>query len=178
MDLLTLREEFDLALRYTQSLYEDLSEAEVQWRASPNSSGIAWHLGHQAAVNHYLLRNLINAEASLNSQFDALFDSANPEDNRGNTPSLTEIVAYRDDVAKRTYGHIDTILAGDQPAAHEAAQQVTRIIEPILLSMINHEYQHDCWVRETRAMLGHDKPDAVLSNRVRQVDGYWGLALA
>jgi hypothetical protein len=178
VDLLILREEFDLALRYTQSLYEDLSDAEVQWRAAPHSSGIAWHLGHQAAVNHYLMRNLINAEASLNPQFDALFDSANPEEHRGNTPSLAEIVAYRHAIATRTYRHIDTILAGDQPAAHEAAQHVTRIIEPILISMINHEYQHDCWVREMRATLGRDKPDTILSNRVRQVDGYWGLGLA
>jgi hypothetical protein len=32
MDLVILREEYDLARRYTQSLYEDLSESEAQWR--------------------------------------------------------------------------------------------------------------------------------------------------
>ena len=47
--------------------------------------------------------------------------------------------------------------------------------EPILVSLINHEYQHDCWVREVRALLGRDMPDRVFSRRVRQMDGYWVL---
>ena len=29
---------------------------------------------------------------------------------------------------------------------------------PLLVSLINHEYQHDCWVREVRALLGRDTP--------------------
>src|SRR5918996_3666427 len=98
MELTILGDEYDLARRYTQSLYEDLSAAEVQWRPGPKSSGIAWHLGHQAAVNHFLLRNLLAAEPSLNPQFDALFDAANPEEKRGDLPSLAEIVAYRETV--------------------------------------------------------------------------------
>src|SRR5262250_3138069 len=73
MELALLRDEYELARRYTQSLYADLCEAEVQWRPTPKSSGIAWHLGHQAAVNHFLMRNLLAAEPSLNPQFDALF---------------------------------------------------------------------------------------------------------
>ena len=72
MDLTSLRDEYDLARRYTQALYEDLSEADVQWRPSAQSSSIAWHLGHQAAAAHFVLRNLINAEASLNPAYDAL----------------------------------------------------------------------------------------------------------
>ena len=51
-------------------------------------------------------------------------------------------------------------------------------MEPILASMMHHEHQHDCWVREGRAMCGHDQPDAVCSSRVRQVDGYWVLRWA
>ena len=45
MDLVTLRDEYDLARLYTQSLYEDLPEPDVQWRPKPKSSAIAWHLG-------------------------------------------------------------------------------------------------------------------------------------
>ena len=66
MDLETLRVEYDLARRYTQSLYDDLSDSEIQWRPEPKSSGIGWHLGHQAAVTHLMLRNLIAGEPSLN----------------------------------------------------------------------------------------------------------------
>ena len=81
-----LRDEYDQARRYTHSLYADLSEADVQWRPAPKSSGIGWHLGHQAAINHFLLRNLLAAESSLNPQFDALFDASTPEEQRGHLP--------------------------------------------------------------------------------------------
>jgi hypothetical protein len=171
MDLEILRDEYDLARRYTQSLYAGLPQADVQWRPAPKSSGIGWHLGHQAAVNHFLLRNLLAAEPSLNPQFDTLFDAATPEEQRGNLPSLSAIIAYRDDVARRTHAHIDALLAGTRLATRQAMYA----IGPLLVSLINHEYQHDCWIREVRAMLGSDKPDAVFSSRVRQVDGYWVL---
>jgi hypothetical protein len=171
MDLTILGAEYDWARRYTQSLYEDLDEAEVQWRPAPKSSGIAWHLGHQAAVNHFLLRNLIDAEPSLNPQFDALFDAANPEERRSNLPPLAEIVAYREAVAQRTHDHLEALLGGSRPAA----AQLAHAVGPILVSLIHHEYQHDCWVREMRAVLGRAKPDAVFSSRVQQVDGYWML---
>ena len=175
MDLQSLRDEYDLARRYTQSLYEDLSEAQVQWRPTSQSSGIAWHLGHQAATNHLLLRNLIAAEPSLNPAFDALFDAATAPENRDHLPPLSDLISYREAVATRTHAHINTLLAGDGAVAHQAAKQVARIIEPILLSLIHHEYQHDCWIREVRALLGCEKPDVVFSRRLRQVDGYWGL---
>jgi hypothetical protein len=45
MNLEMLRDEYDLARRYTQSLYADLPEADVYWRPAPKSSGIGWHLG-------------------------------------------------------------------------------------------------------------------------------------
>ena len=66
MNLEMLRDEYDHARRYTHSLYADLSEVDVQWRPAPKSSGIGWHLGHQAAMNHFLLRNLVAADSSLN----------------------------------------------------------------------------------------------------------------
>jgi hypothetical protein len=40
MNLEMLRDEYDLARRYTQSLYADLPEADVYWRPAPKSSGI------------------------------------------------------------------------------------------------------------------------------------------
>ena len=175
MDLDSLREEYDLARRYTQVLYEDLSEADAQWRPSPQSSSIAWHLGHQAATAHFVLRNLINAEASLNPAYDALFDSASPVASRGQTPPLADIVAYRESVAARAHAHIAAALDGDGEAAHDAAQQVADILGPILASLINHEYQHDCWINEMRSALGRPTVDEALSTRVRKVDGYWGL---
>jgi hypothetical protein len=171
MELAILREEYDLARRYTQSLYTDLDEAEVQWRSAPKSSGIAWHLGHQAAVNHFLLRNLLAAEPSLNAQFDALFDAANPEENRGALPPLAETLAYREAVARRTHAHLDALLTGGRPTA----QQMAYVIRSLLVSLTNHEYQHDCWIREVRVMLGRTQPDTVWSSRVQQVDGYWVL---
>jgi len=171
MNLEMLRDEYDQARRYTHSLYADLSEADVQWRPEPKSSGIGWHLGHQAAINHFLLRNLLAAESSLNPQFDALFDASTPEELRGQLPSLSAIVAYREEVARRTHAHMHTLLGGTRPAA----QQGMHAMGPLLVSLINHEYQHDCWVRQVRALLGHNTPDRVFSRRVRQMDGYWVL---
>jgi len=171
MNLEILRDEYDLARRYTHSLYADLPEADVQWRPAPKSSGIGWHLGHQAAINHFLLRNLLAAESSLNPQFDALFDASTPEEQREHLPSLSAIVAYREAVADRTHAHIHTLLGGTRPVA----QRALYVIGPLLVSLINHEYQHDCWVREMRALLGRDMPDTVFSRRVRQLDGYWVL---
>jgi hypothetical protein len=174
MDLDHLRQEYDLARGYTQRLYQDLPESEVLWRPNANSSGIGWHLGHQAAVNHYMIRNLLDAEVSLNPAFDKLFDSANPEVNRGDLPPLADLVAYRDTIAARTHARIESILKGER----SASAQLAHVLGPILLGLIHHEYQHDCWIGEMRLALGHRGLPDVLSKRVRQVDGYWVLPLS
>ena len=174
MHLEILRDKYDRARRYTQSLYADLPEADVHWRPAPQSSGIGWHLGHQAAVNHFLLRNLLAAEPSLNPQFDALFDAVTPEEQRGTLPPLRAILTYREAIARRTHAHLEALLAGTRPAA----QQATYALGALLVSLINHEYQHDCWVWEMRALLGREIPDVVWSRAVRQVDGYWVLPAA
>ncbi len=174
MDLDMLREEYDLARGYTRRLYEDMPESQVLWRPEVNSSGIGWHLGHQGAVNHYMIRNLLDAEVSLNTAFDTLFDSANPEANRGDLPPLAEIVAYRDTIAERTHVRIESIRKGER----SASAQLAHVLGPILLGMIHHEYQHDCWIGEMRESLGHGVPPPVLSKRVMSVDGYWVLPLA
>ena len=175
MDLVSLREEYELAQRYTHSLYADLSASETHWRPEPRSSSIAWHLGHQAMVTHLLLRNLIAGEPSLNPDFDLLFDAARPQEQRGDLPSLAAIIAYRAAVAERMHTHFRTVLDRQGAVAHDAAQQVARILVPIVVSLINHEYQHDCWIREMRALLHRDMPDHIFSQRVTQQDGYWGL---
>ena len=174
MNLEMLRDEYDLARRYTQSLYADLPEAEVSWRPAPKSSGIGWHLGHQAAINHILVRNVLAAEPSLNPQLDALFDAVTPEEQRGTLPPLRAILGYREAIARRTHAHIAVVLAGTRPAA----QQARYALGALLLSLINHEYQHDCWVREMHAVLGHETLDVVLSRAVCQVDGDWVLPTA
>jgi hypothetical protein len=75
MNLAMLRDEYDLARHYTHSLYADLPEADPYWCPALQSSGIGWHLGHQAAVTHFLRRQVLAAEPSLNPQCDALFDA-------------------------------------------------------------------------------------------------------
>ena len=135
MNLEMLRDEYDLARRYTQSLYADLPEADVHWHPAPQSSGVGWHLGHQAAVTHFLVRNLLAAEPSLNPQFDALFDAVTPEEQRGTLPPLRAILMYREAIARRTYAHIEALLRGARPAA----QQATDAIGPLLVSLMNHE---------------------------------------
>ena len=172
MDLATLREEYNLALDYTRSLYDDLPEADVQWRPKAKSSAIAWHLGHQAAVNHFLLRNLLDAEPSIEPRFDALFDAANPEENRGDLPPLADITAYREAVAARTHARIEELL----DARRAAPAQRTQALRTILMNLINHEYQHDCWIGEMRHTRGYSTPGTIPSQRARLVDGYWMLS--
>src|SRR4029434_8636530 len=103
MNLEMLRDEYDRARRYTQSLYADLPEADEQWRPAPKSRGNSWELGHQAVSIHFLRRNLLAAEPSLNPQFDALFDAVTPEEQRGQLPPLSAILAYREAVARHTH---------------------------------------------------------------------------
>ena len=172
MDLATLREEYDLALQYTCRLYEDLPEPDVQWRPMQKSSAIAWHLGHQAAVNHFLLRNLFDAEPSIEPRFDALFDAANPEENRGNLPPLAYIVDYRQAIAARTHACVKELVN----ATHAPPVQRAQAMKTILVNLINHEYQHDRWIGEMRQKRGHSIPRTHPSQRARLVDGYWMLS--
>jgi hypothetical protein len=152
-------------------LYEDLAEPDVQWRPRRKSSAIAWHLGHQAAVNHFMLRNLFDAEPSIEPRFDALFDAANPEENRGDLPLLADIVAYRETVAARTHARLEELLNGRRAAPVQASHT----LQTILINLISHEYQHDCWIGEMRQTRGYSLPTTVQSQRARLVDGYWML---
>ena len=122
-------------------------------------------------MNHFLLRNLFDAEPSINPDFDALFDAANPEENRGGLPPLADVVAYREAIAARTHARLDELLNGQRAAPSQASHT----LRTLLLNLINHEYQHDCWIGEMRQIRGYPVPDAVPSQRARLVDGYWML---
>jgi hypothetical protein len=175
MDLETMRHEYELARQHTLSLYQDLDEPTVMWRPSHQSSSIGWHLGHQAAINHHTLRNWINRDGSINPDFDRIFDAATEEIGRGWLPPLADIVAYREIVAARTLERIDEILTGDC----RAPDQMRRVAVTMLAGLINHEYQHDCWVGEVRqALVGGELPDPVSTNPcLLHLDGYWVMDL-
>ena len=87
--------EHDRAVAYTDELWADLTQDEVHWRPSPNSSAIGWHLGHQAAVSHYMVRNLTAAEPPIDDALDRLMDSATSEPDRGDLPDLARLRGYR-----------------------------------------------------------------------------------
>ncbi len=168
MDLGQLMVEYELARDYTLRLIADLDEGAIRWRPREQASGIGWHLGHQAAVNHFMVRNLTAAEPSIDPAFDALFDSANPEPRRGQLPPLDEILDYRDTVATRTRAIVERIATGRVGAP----AQLGVVAATLLVSLINHEYQHDCWIGEMRALLGCSPSPDPASTRLTTIDGY------
>lgn len=164
--------EYELARAYSLSLIAGLSEPDIAWRPNEHSSAIGWHLGHQAAVNHFMVRNLTAAEPSFNAEFDRLFDSATPEPDRGKLPGLTAILQYRDLIAESTLGVIARIQGGDVGAP----VQLGEIAAGLLRGVINHEYQHDTWIAEVRETLGHARVADPASTVLTNVEGYWLLA--
>lgn len=172
MDAIALLDEYDIARAHTAARHVDLTDAEARWRPHDDASGIGWHLGHQAAVNHYLVRNLTAAEPTLDATFDHLFDSATPEPDRGDLPPLDAIVAYREAVADRTHHVARRILGGEVGAP----AQLRGILAGVLTAVVNHEYQHDCWIDEVRAVIGKPPAPAPRSRRLVEVEGYWVLA--
>lgn len=86
--------EYDRALAYTDELWLDLKADEVRWRPHEQSSAIGWHLGHQAAVAHFMVRNLTAAEPSPDAELEPLMDSATPEQGRGELPDLGRLADF------------------------------------------------------------------------------------
>jgi len=167
--LSALLDEYEVAQTWSAALTDGLTEDQVQWRPDENSSAIAWHLGHQGAVNHFMVRNLTAAEVSFNRGFDAIFDSATPEPGRGELPSVEAIMAYRASIAQSTKRTIEMIASGNVGAPN----QLPVIANAMIKSIINHEYQHAKWIGEVRdTFLGTPAPEPASSN-LAQIDGYW-----
>lgn len=164
-----LLREYDRARAYTDDLWRDLSPDEVVWRPHENSSAIGWHLGHQAHVAHFMIRNLTAAEPSPDPELDGLMDSAQPERFRGALPTIERLAAFREAVAERVHARIGDIAAGNVGAP----SQLTIVATHLLVAVINHEYQHDQWIGEVRADdLGHALPADPDTDAVTRVDGY------
>lgn len=163
-----LVQEYDHALAYTAAAVGGLGDGEIVWRPNADSSAIGWHLGHQAAVSHYLVRNLTAAEPPIDPTLDRLFDSATPEPGRGDLPPVAEILAYRAAAERRVRATIGRILRGDVAAP----RQLARVAGGLLRVAVNHEYQHDAWILEVRAALGRELAPITASTGVVTIDGY------
>lgn len=167
--LQALLREYDRAIAYTDELWRDLTPDEVTWRPHEQSSAIGWHLGHQAHVAHFMIRNLTAAEPSPDPALDGLMDSANPEKFRGALPTVERLTAFRTTVAERVHARIGDIASGGVGAPGQMAV----VGATVLTALINHEYQHDQWIGEVRADdLGHALPADPVSELVARLDGY------
>jgi hypothetical protein len=161
--------EYDRALAYTDALWSDLTVDQVHWRADDRSSAIGWHLGHQPAVAHFMVRNLTAAEPSPDPELDQLMDSATPPEMRGDLPDLERLASYREAVAERVRVRIGDIANGRVGAP----EQLAVIASTLLVALINHEYQHSKWIGEVRSDV-HRRPLPALptSPRLTVIDGY------
>lgn len=164
-----LLSEYDRARAYTDSLVHDLTVEEIRWRPRPRSSAIGWHLGHQAHVAHFMVRNLTAAEPSPDPDLEPLTDSATPEVDRGDLPDLDRLLHFRSAVADRVHHRLRAIADGRVGAP----QQLRVVGQHLLVAVINHEYQHDQWIGEVRSRdLGHALPPDPPTDRLERVDGY------
>jgi len=161
--------EYDRALDHTRSLVADLTPDEIVWRPHEQSSAIGWHLGHQAAVAHFMVRNLTAAEPSIDTELDALMDSATAEPDRGALPEIGRIADYRDAVAERVRFNVERIDRGDVGAP----AQLRVIAGGLITAVINHEYQHSQWIGEVCVEAhGRELPPAPTSELLTVIDGY------
>ena len=165
--------EYERALAYTTALSADLTQDQVHWRSGEDASAIGWHLGHQAAVAHYMVRNLTAAEAPLDAELDALMDSATAERDRGALPDVARLVGYREAVADRVRFRIGNIESGNVGAP----AQLRVIAQGLITAVINHEYQHSKWIGEVRSDVhGKELPPTPTSPFLVELDGYQIIA--
>ncbi len=164
--------EYDRACNYTDSLWLDLSPEQVVWRESDEASAIGWHVGHQAAVAHYMVRNLTAAEPPINEDLDSLLDSATAERDRGVLPDMSTLTDYRTEVSERVRFRINNIDSGNVGAP----TQLRVIAQNLMIAVVNHEYQHAKWVGEVRSDVHNvDLPPDPTSELLSVVDGYFLL---
>lgn len=167
--LADLVEEYERALAYTEQLWIDLTPDEVRWRPHEQSSAIGWHLGHQAAVAHYLVRNLTAAEPLIDPALDAIMDSATQEPARGDLPDVERLASYRTTAAERVRFRVNNIATGNVGAP----AQLEQIAITMMTAIVNHEYQHSKWIGEVRSdALQKVLPDMPRSERLTLLDGY------
>ena len=168
-DIELLLREYDRARAYTDDLWCDLTVEEVVWRPHENFSAIGWHLGHQAHVAHFMVRNLTAAEPSPDPGLDAVMDSATPEPGRGGLPDLSRLAAFRQNAACSVHRRIGAIRDGNVGAP----AQLSVVAKVVMAAVINHEYQHSKWIGEVRSRdLGHALPDQPDSDLLTELDGY------
>jgi len=149
-DIDVLLREYDRARAYTDELWRDLTPEEVIWRPHENFSAIGWHLGHQAHVAHFMVRNLTAAEPS-------------PD------PALDRLAAFRDKAAHAVHHRIGDIRDGNVGAPHQLAM----VAKVVMAAVINHEYQHSQWISEVRSRdLRHALPERPNSDLLIDLDGY------
>ena len=161
--------EYERALGYTNDLWVDLTQEEVHWRPDEDASAIGWHLGHQPAVAHFMVRNLTAAEPPIDPVLDRLMDSATATPLRGDLPDLHRIATYRSEVADRVRFRVGNINDGNVGAP----VQLRIIATTMLVAIINHEYQHSKWIGEVReGQFGRALPDSPVSDLLTEVDGY------
>lgn len=161
--------EYERSLAYTASLFTDLTQDEIHWRAGEDASAIGWHLGHQAAVAHFMVRNLTSAEPPIDAELDTLMDSATAERDRGDLPDVARLNDYRTTVAERVRFNIAKIESGNVGAP----TQLRVIAHGLLVAVINHEYQHSKWIGEVRAEVhGKAMPADPTSEFLTVLDGY------
>lgn len=161
--------EYDRALAYTDDLWSDLAADEVAWRPDEESSAIGWHLGHQPAVAHFMVRNLTAAEPRLDPELEQLMDSATAESQRGELPTVERLAGFRSEVAERVRFRIGAIDEGRTGAP----TQLRVIARTLMVAVINHEYQHDRWIGEVRTdRHGRDLPPTPTSDNLAVLDGY------
>jgi hypothetical protein len=173
--VVVLLDEYRRALDYTEALWADLPAHEIAWRPVDEFSPIGWHLGHQAAVAHFIIRNLTAAEPSPDPDLDGLMDSATPETMRDALPTIERLRAYRTAVAERVAFRATQIAEGRVGAP----SQLGVIATNLLVSVVNHEYQHSQWISEVRHRhLGYALASRPTSPRLVELDGYLVLNLS
>ena len=107
--LVDLLDEYAAATDYSLELVEGLTAEQIAWRPNTDSSAIGWHLGHQGAVNHYMVRNLTAAEVTFDA---ALIECSTPQH-----PSRNEVTSRRSTRSSAIGPRFQKALAGSSPAS-------------------------------------------------------------